>query len=192
MKLDVQENTIDVAWRSLSATDVEDLGKNEDLKVHKGPGGEIREQARPMRGGEVQVALGEHAVGMGHERREQVELGPGQVNRRVSDSDLAAVEVHGQRAEGAQVPRAAGVGSRARCCDRCCVRRCPGAGAAEHDLDPGHKLAWAEGLGEVVVGADLQAAQPGPHVGRQLLQFLRLRGQAVQQGLLLLLCGWKR
>ena len=42
MKLDVQENTIDVAWRSLSATDVEDLGKNEDLKVHKGPGGEIR------------------------------------------------------------------------------------------------------------------------------------------------------
>jgi peptide/nickel transport system substrate-binding protein len=42
MKLDVQEGTIDVAWRSLSATDVDDLGKNEDLKVHKGPGGEIR------------------------------------------------------------------------------------------------------------------------------------------------------
>lgn len=42
MKLDVQEGTIDVAWRSLSATDIEDLGGNEDLKVHKGPGGEIR------------------------------------------------------------------------------------------------------------------------------------------------------
>lgn len=42
MKLEVQEGKIDVAWRSLSATDVEDLGENEDLKVHKGPGGEIR------------------------------------------------------------------------------------------------------------------------------------------------------
>ncbi|WP_152347057.1 ABC transporter substrate-binding protein [Brevibacterium sp. CFH 10365] len=42
MKLDVQEGTIDVAWRSLSATDIDDLGENDDLKVHKGPGGEIR------------------------------------------------------------------------------------------------------------------------------------------------------
>ncbi|GAA1549200.1 MULTISPECIES: ABC transporter substrate-binding protein [Brevibacterium] len=42
MKLDVQEGKIDVAWRSLSATDIEDLGTKEDLKVHKGPGGEIR------------------------------------------------------------------------------------------------------------------------------------------------------
>ncbi|WP_413333214.1 ABC transporter substrate-binding protein [Brevibacterium sp. GP-SGM9] len=42
MKLDVQEGTIDVAWRSLSATDIEDLGGNDDLTVHKGPGGEIR------------------------------------------------------------------------------------------------------------------------------------------------------
>ena len=42
MKLDVQEGTIDVAWRSLSATDIEDLEGNDDLKVHKGPGGEIR------------------------------------------------------------------------------------------------------------------------------------------------------
>lgn len=42
MKLDVEKGTIDVAWRSLSATDIEDLGKNKDLTVHKGPGGEIR------------------------------------------------------------------------------------------------------------------------------------------------------
>ncbi len=42
MKLDVQEGTIDVAWRSLSATDIEDLEGNENLTVHQGPGGEIR------------------------------------------------------------------------------------------------------------------------------------------------------
>ncbi|GAA1861893.1 ABC transporter substrate-binding protein [Brevibacterium marinum] len=42
MKLDVQEGKIDVAWRSLSATDIESLGEKEDLTVHKGPGGEIR------------------------------------------------------------------------------------------------------------------------------------------------------
>ncbi|MBP0644930.1 peptide ABC transporter substrate-binding protein, partial [Mycobacterium tuberculosis] len=30
MKLDVEKGTIDVAWRSLSATDIEDLGKNDD------------------------------------------------------------------------------------------------------------------------------------------------------------------
>src|SRR5699024_11299178 len=35
-------NKIDVAWRSLSATDIEDLGEKENLTVHKGPGGEIR------------------------------------------------------------------------------------------------------------------------------------------------------
>src|SRR5699024_10808625 len=42
VKLDIQENKIDVAWRSLSATDIEDLGEKENLTVHKGPGGEIR------------------------------------------------------------------------------------------------------------------------------------------------------
>lgn len=42
MKLDVQQNTIDVAWRSLSATDVEDLEGADSVDVHKGPGGEIR------------------------------------------------------------------------------------------------------------------------------------------------------
>ena len=31
------------------------------------------------------------------------------------------------------------------------------AGAAEHGLDPGQQLARAEGLGDVVVGADLEA-----------------------------------
>jgi peptide/nickel transport system substrate-binding protein len=42
LKLAVQEGDIDVAYRSLSATDVEDLGGNEDVQVINGPGGEIR------------------------------------------------------------------------------------------------------------------------------------------------------
>ncbi|WP_411720790.1 ABC transporter substrate-binding protein [Mycetocola sp.] len=42
LKLAVQEGDIDVAHRSLSATDIADLEGNDDVKVHKGPGGEIR------------------------------------------------------------------------------------------------------------------------------------------------------
>jgi peptide/nickel transport system substrate-binding protein len=42
LKLDVQESNIDVAFRSLSATDVADLAKNDKVKVVNGPGGEIR------------------------------------------------------------------------------------------------------------------------------------------------------
>ncbi|MGY1751260.1 ABC transporter substrate-binding protein [Modestobacter sp. SYSU DS0511] len=42
LKLDVQEGNIDVAFRSLSATDVEDLRGNDDVQVVDGPGGEIR------------------------------------------------------------------------------------------------------------------------------------------------------
>lgn len=42
LKLDVQKGNIDVASRSLTATDVEDLGKDSNVKVHKGPGGELR------------------------------------------------------------------------------------------------------------------------------------------------------
>ncbi len=42
MKLAVQEGDIDVATRSLSATDVADLSKNDKVTVHTGPGGEIR------------------------------------------------------------------------------------------------------------------------------------------------------
>ncbi len=42
MKLDVQEGNIDVAHRSLSSTDIEDLKGNDDVKVVEGPGGEIR------------------------------------------------------------------------------------------------------------------------------------------------------
>jgi peptide/nickel transport system substrate-binding protein len=42
LKLDVQEGNIDVAFRSLSATDVEDLSGNDQVKVWDGPGGEIR------------------------------------------------------------------------------------------------------------------------------------------------------
>jgi peptide/nickel transport system substrate-binding protein len=42
LKLDVQEGNIDVAWRSLTATDIDDLRGNKDVKVVDGPGGEIR------------------------------------------------------------------------------------------------------------------------------------------------------
>jgi len=42
LKLAVQEGEIDVAHRSLSATDVADLEKNDDVKVVVGPGGETR------------------------------------------------------------------------------------------------------------------------------------------------------
>jgi peptide/nickel transport system substrate-binding protein len=42
LKLDVQEGGIDVAYRSLSATDVEDLSGDDAVTVHNGPGGEIR------------------------------------------------------------------------------------------------------------------------------------------------------
>ncbi|MDE0546313.1 ABC transporter substrate-binding protein [Microbacterium sp. C7(2022)] len=42
LKLAVQEGDIDVAYRSLSATDVDDLSGNENVQVIDGPGGEIR------------------------------------------------------------------------------------------------------------------------------------------------------
>jgi peptide/nickel transport system substrate-binding protein len=42
MKLEVQQGSIDVAFRSLSATDIADLRKDSKVKVVDGPGGEIR------------------------------------------------------------------------------------------------------------------------------------------------------
>ncbi|MDJ0336612.1 ABC transporter substrate-binding protein [Cryobacterium sp. PH31-O1] len=42
LKLEVQEGGIDVAYRSLSATDIDDLRGNDAVKVVDGPGGEIR------------------------------------------------------------------------------------------------------------------------------------------------------
>ncbi|MFH8252869.1 ABC transporter substrate-binding protein [Microbacterium sp. B2969] len=42
LKLDVGNGDIDVAFRSLSATDIDDLSKNDKVKVVQGPGGEIR------------------------------------------------------------------------------------------------------------------------------------------------------
>ncbi|MGP5005465.1 ABC transporter substrate-binding protein [Brachybacterium tyrofermentans] len=42
MKLDIQQGNIDCVWRSLSATDIEDLSKDDAVAVHDGPGGEIR------------------------------------------------------------------------------------------------------------------------------------------------------
>ncbi|NTV38654.1 MAG: peptide ABC transporter substrate-binding protein [Demequinaceae bacterium] len=42
LKLDVQQGNIDVAFRSLSATDIADLREDSNVKVVDGPGGEIR------------------------------------------------------------------------------------------------------------------------------------------------------
>lgn len=42
LKLDIQQGNLDVAFRSLSATDVDDLKKDSKVKVLVGPGGEIR------------------------------------------------------------------------------------------------------------------------------------------------------
>ena len=42
MKLDIKGGQIDVANRSLSATDIDDLKKDSNLKVNIGPGGEMR------------------------------------------------------------------------------------------------------------------------------------------------------
>jgi len=42
LKLDIQQGNIDVAFRSLSATDIEDLRGDDNVKVVDGPGGEIR------------------------------------------------------------------------------------------------------------------------------------------------------
>ncbi|MCZ2818783.1 ABC transporter substrate-binding protein [Modestobacter sp. VKM Ac-2977] len=42
LKLDVQEGNVDVAFRSLTATDVEDLRGDDSVQVVDGPGGEIR------------------------------------------------------------------------------------------------------------------------------------------------------
>jgi peptide/nickel transport system substrate-binding protein len=42
LKLEVQEGSVDVALRSLSATDIDDLRSNDNVTVLDGPGGEIR------------------------------------------------------------------------------------------------------------------------------------------------------
>ena len=42
LKLDIEQGNIDVAYRSLSATDIESLSGNDAVQVIEGPGGEIR------------------------------------------------------------------------------------------------------------------------------------------------------
>ena len=42
LKLDIQQGNIDVAFRSLSATDIDSLRSNDKVQVVDGPGGEIR------------------------------------------------------------------------------------------------------------------------------------------------------
>ncbi|WP_313405941.1 ABC transporter substrate-binding protein [Aeromicrobium sp.] len=42
LKLDVEKGDIDVAYRSLTPTDIDSLEKSDDVTVHTGPGGELR------------------------------------------------------------------------------------------------------------------------------------------------------
>lgn len=42
LKLDIQQGNVDVAFRSMTATDIADLRKDKNVKVVDGPGGEIR------------------------------------------------------------------------------------------------------------------------------------------------------
>jgi peptide/nickel transport system substrate-binding protein len=42
LKIDIENQAIDVAGRSLSPTDIEGLRRNPNLNVHEGPGGELR------------------------------------------------------------------------------------------------------------------------------------------------------
>jgi peptide/nickel transport system substrate-binding protein len=42
LKLDIQQGAIDVAYRTLSATDVDSLRSEDELEVHTGPGSEMR------------------------------------------------------------------------------------------------------------------------------------------------------
>ncbi|WP_084528328.1 ABC transporter substrate-binding protein [Nocardia crassostreae] len=42
LKLDVQNGAIDIAYRSLTPTDIDSLRGNDTLTVHEGPGGELR------------------------------------------------------------------------------------------------------------------------------------------------------
>ncbi len=42
LKLEIEQGGVDVAYRSLSATDIESLEGNDDVEVVNGPGGEIR------------------------------------------------------------------------------------------------------------------------------------------------------
>jgi peptide/nickel transport system substrate-binding protein len=42
LKIDIENQAIDVASRSLSPTDIEGLRKNPNLVIHEGPGGELR------------------------------------------------------------------------------------------------------------------------------------------------------
>ena len=42
LKIDIENQAIDVASRSLSPTDIEGLRRNPNLVIHEGPGGELR------------------------------------------------------------------------------------------------------------------------------------------------------
>jgi len=42
LKLDIQEGEVDVAYRTLSATDIESLSTDDSIEVHSGPGAELR------------------------------------------------------------------------------------------------------------------------------------------------------
>jgi len=92
-----------------------------------------------------QILAGKDAAGVAGQRVEQIELARGQLDLAALTAHLAALRVD---AEQAELKRRALGGLVAR-----------GARAAQDRLDAGDELAGAEGLGEVVVGADRAADQ---------------------------------
>ena len=91
----------------------------------------------------------QHPAGPGGQGGEQVELGTGQVDDGAVDADLAAVLVHLELGEPADVllDRRGGLGGGGD------------AGTAQHHLHPGDQLARGERLGHVPVRADREADQ---------------------------------
>ena len=92
------------------------------------------------------MAAAEGDAGLGGQDVEEVEFGAGEGDGLVCDPDFVAGGVDAQVAEHAVFLNGGGGGW--------------AAGAAQHGLDSGDEFAVAEGLGEVVVGADGESDEP--------------------------------
>jgi hypothetical protein len=98
-----------------------------------------------------ELLAGEHHARMRRERGDQVELHAGELQGRARPERLPRARIHDEVEEDPPVV----------CRGRCEPRgRSGGNRAAEHRAHPGDQLARLEGLGHVVVRADLQAGHP--------------------------------
>src|SRR5919198_3416741 len=89
-----------------------------------------------------ELVAGQDPPGLGRQRGQQLELGPGQAHRATLDRHFAGAEVDAQAAEHELLAGRGGLGGPRR--------------AAQHRPDAGDQLARAEWLGDVVVGSQLQ------------------------------------